>query len=55
MNKVFLGLLLGAILGAIDGLTAWFTPGLSSEAGGAKGLPAGERLVTDHTQRKNIG
>ena len=26
MNKVLLGLLLGAALGAIDGTTAWFTP-----------------------------
>ena len=26
MNKVILGLLLGAILGAFDGMTAWFTP-----------------------------
>ena len=26
MNKVLLGVLVGAILGAIDGLTAWFYP-----------------------------
>jgi len=26
MNKITLGLLLGAILGALDGGTAWFTP-----------------------------
>jgi hypothetical protein len=26
MNKVLLGLLLGTVLGAIDGATAWFTP-----------------------------
>lgn len=26
MNKVVLGVLLGAILGDIDGATAWFTP-----------------------------
>ncbi len=26
MNKIVFGLLLGAILGAFDGLTAWFTP-----------------------------
>jgi hypothetical protein len=26
MNKVWLGLLIGGILGIIDGLTAWFTP-----------------------------
>jgi hypothetical protein len=26
MNKPVFGLLVGAVLGAIDGLTAWFTP-----------------------------
>ncbi len=26
MNKVLVGLLLGGVLGAFDGLTAWFTP-----------------------------
>ncbi|MEO8593568.1 MAG: hypothetical protein ABI759_09615 [Candidatus Solibacter sp.] len=26
MNKIFVGLIFGAILGAIDGATAWFTP-----------------------------
>ena len=26
MNKVLLGLLLGTVLGAIDGASAWFTP-----------------------------
>ena len=26
MNKVVYGLLLGAVLGAFDGMTAWFTP-----------------------------
>lgn len=26
MNKVLLGILLGAVLGILDGLTAWFTP-----------------------------
>jgi hypothetical protein len=26
MNKIFVGLLLGAGLGAVDGMTAWFTP-----------------------------
>src|ERR1700730_3057727 len=34
MNKVFLGLLLGAILGAIDGLTAWFTTEARAENAG---------------------
>jgi hypothetical protein len=26
VNKIFLGLILGGILGIFDGLTAWFTP-----------------------------
>lgn len=26
MNKILVGLLLGAVLGALDGMTAWFTP-----------------------------
>lgn len=26
MNKVWLGLLIGGVLGIFDGLTAWFTP-----------------------------
>ena len=26
MNKIWLGVLLGGILGVFDGLTAWFTP-----------------------------
>jgi hypothetical protein len=26
MNKIWLGLLLGGVLGTFDGLTAWFTP-----------------------------
>ncbi|HSA93295.1 MAG TPA: hypothetical protein VLE48_09815 [Terriglobales bacterium] len=26
MNKVLLGVIVGAVLGVIDGLTAWFTP-----------------------------
>ena len=31
MNKVLLGLLLGAALGAVDGATAWFTPAVRFE------------------------
>jgi hypothetical protein len=31
MNKVLLGLLLGAFLGAIDGGTAWFTPAVRAQ------------------------
>ena len=26
MNKIVVGLIFGAILGAVDGATAWFTP-----------------------------
>src|SRR5215813_9076720 len=31
MNKILLGLALGAILGALDGLTAWFTPAVRNQ------------------------
>jgi hypothetical protein len=31
MNKILLGLLVGALLGAVDGLTAWFTPAVRSQ------------------------
>lgn len=31
MNKVLLGLIVGAVLGAVDGLTAWFTPEVRSQ------------------------
>src|SRR5438477_4241959 len=31
MNKVLLGLLLGAMLGAIDGGSAWFTPAVRAQ------------------------
>ena len=31
MNKILVGLLLGAGLGAIDGLTAWFTPAVRAQ------------------------
>ncbi|MFI5120195.1 MAG: hypothetical protein ACHQM4_07275 [Thermoanaerobaculia bacterium] len=47
MNKVLLGLLVGAVLGAFDGLTAWFTPEARSQMAGIvmgstfKGLVAG--------------
>jgi len=47
MNKVVLGLLVGAVLGALDGLTAWFTPEARSQMAGIvmgstfKGLVAG--------------
>jgi F0F1-type ATP synthase assembly protein I len=30
MNKVMLGLVLGAVLGLLDGLSAWFTPAVRS-------------------------
>ncbi len=32
MNKIVLGLLLGTILGAFDGMTAWFTPAVQTES-----------------------
>ncbi len=47
MNKVVLGLLLGAVLGAIDGGTAWFYPEVRAQIFGIvigstiKGLIAG--------------
>lgn len=47
MNKVLLGLLVGAGLGALDGLTAWFTPEARAQLAGIvmgstfKGLVAG--------------
>ena len=47
MNKVMLGLVLGAVLGLLDGLSAWFTPAVRSMMVGivlgstAKGLVAG--------------
>lgn len=31
MNKIIYGLILGGILGAFDGLTAWFTPEVRSQ------------------------
>ena len=47
MNKVMLGLVLGAVLGLLDGLSAWFTPEVRSMMGTivigstVKGLVAG--------------
>jgi peptidoglycan/LPS O-acetylase OafA/YrhL len=47
MNKIWLGLLIGGILGIFDGLTAWFTPDVRSQLLGIvigscfKGLIAG--------------
>src|SRR2546422_8611459 len=47
MNKVLLGLLVGAVLGAIDGGSAWFTPAVREQLVGiifgstVKGLIAG--------------
>src|SRR5689334_24107500 len=31
MNKIVLGLILGGILGILDGLTSWFTPAVRSQ------------------------
>ena len=31
MNKILLGLLLGTVLGAVDGLSAWFTPAVRAQ------------------------
>jgi hypothetical protein len=47
MNKVWLGLLIGGILGIFDGLSAWFTPDVRTQLLGivigscVKGLIAG--------------
>lgn len=47
MSKPLIGILLGAVLGAIDGLTAWFTPAVRNELAGIvisstiKGIIAG--------------
>jgi len=47
MSKPLIGILLGAILGAFDGLTAWFTPAVRDQLAGIvisstfKGLIAG--------------
>jgi hypothetical protein len=34
MSKPLIGLLLGAVLGAFDGLTAWFTPAVRDQLAG---------------------
>jgi hypothetical protein len=47
MSKPLIGILLGAILGAFDGLTAWFTPAVRDQLAGIvvsstlKGIVAG--------------
>ena len=33
MSKPLIGVILGAVLGAIDGLTAWFTPAVRDQLG----------------------
>lgn len=50
MNKILLGVILGAVLGVFDGLTAWFTPETRAELGGIvigstiKGILAGAAI-----------
>ena len=34
MSKPLIGVVLGAVLGVIDGLTAWFTPAVRDQLGG---------------------
>lgn len=47
MSKPLMGIVLGAVLGVFDGLTAWFTPEVRAELGGIvvgstiKGILAG--------------
>lgn len=47
MSKPLIGILLGAVLGAVDGLTAWFTPAVRDQLAGIvvsstiKGIIAG--------------
>jgi uncharacterized membrane protein (Fun14 family) len=56
MNKILLGLILGGVLGIIDGLTAWFTPAVRDQMVGivigstAKGIIAG--LLIGYFARK---
>src|SRR4051794_2293520 len=33
MNKILVGLIFGALLGAVDGATAWFTPAVRDQIG----------------------
>jgi len=35
MKKIVLAMVLGAVLGALDGLTAWFTPAVRDQVGAA--------------------
>lgn len=47
MNKIVVGLIFGAVLGAVDGATAWFTPEVRSQiafimmASSVKGMVVG--------------
>jgi hypothetical protein len=47
MNKPVVGIAVGAVLGALDGATAWFTPAVQSQVGfimmasGVKGMVVG--------------
>ena len=56
MNKVLLGLILGGVLGVLDGLTAWFTPEVRDQMMGivigstVKGIIAG--LLIGYFARK---
>ena len=56
MNKILLGLILGGVLGILDGLTAWFTPAVRDQMVGivigstAKGIIAG--LLIGYFARK---
>ncbi len=51
MNKILLGLLLGAGLGPLDGASAWFTPAVRTQLAGIiigstiKGVIAGNSLL----------
>jgi hypothetical protein len=56
MNKILLGLILGGVLGILDGLTAWFTPAARDQMVGivigstVKGILAG--LLIGYFARK---